>query len=125
MVTPRMSLNACIAWDSNGSLRVAPGISAAVRVTETGHEELHVGSWSPVDIADITRVLATSSLCYILRRIVTPHTLFRRAKTAAFGNTLLNRIYGTDRTLEAHKVRAQGFLCSLQYISWWPDSNRM
>ena len=32
------------AWDSNGSLRVAPGISVAVRVTETGHKELlHVG----------------------------------------------------------------------------------
>ena len=54
--------NAGTAGESNGSLRIAPGISVAVTVTETEHEELlHVGSWSPVDIADITCVLALSS----------------------------------------------------------------
>jgi len=50
---------------SNGSLRVAPGVSAAVRVTETRYEELlHVGSWSPVDIVDTTPVLAFSARLY-------------------------------------------------------------
>ena len=54
--------NVGTAWDSNGLLRVAPAISVAVKVTETGHKELlHLGSWSPIDIADITCVLALSS----------------------------------------------------------------
>ena len=69
-------------------------------------------------------VLVLSSRQYY-NGFLTPRTPFSRAKTAAFGNVLLNRIYGTDRTLGALKVCTQGFLRSLQYILWWPDSNRM
>ena len=54
-------INVGTAWESNSSLRVTPGIFAAIRVTETGYKELlHRGSRSPIDIADITRVLALS-----------------------------------------------------------------
>ena len=38
--------------------------ASPVKSKNPRHEELHVGSWSPVDVADITRVLTPSSLCY-------------------------------------------------------------
>ena len=54
-------INVGTAWESNGSLWVTPGIFTAIRVTETGYKELlHRGSWSSIDIADFTRVLALS-----------------------------------------------------------------
>ena len=46
-------------------------------------------------------------------------------KNVALGSLHLNRIYGTDQTLETFNVRVQGFLHSLQHISWRPESNRM
>ena len=96
-----LHFNAGTAWESNCSLRVAPGISAAVMVTETGSNGHR----------------SRPQFSVILRRILTPRTPFSRTKTAAFGSVLLNRVYGTDRTPGALKVGAQRFLRSLlQYI---------
>ena len=89
--------NAGTAWESNGSLRVAPGISAAVMGTETGSNGHR----------------SRPQFSVILRRILTPRTPFSRTKTAAFGSMLLKRVDGTDRTPGALKAGAQRFLRSL------------
>jgi hypothetical protein len=102
-------LNAGTEWDSNGS-RVAPGISVAVRVTETGQTRTTTRG---LLVSCRHRWCSHSQFSVILRRILTPRTPSSRPKTAVFGSVLLKGIYGTDRMLGALKVCVQGFLRSL------------
>ena len=117
-------LSDATAWDSKGSLRSAPGISAALRVTEMGNEELVVG-FSILDCRVDIAIAPSRSFSVVLPCIFTLRTPFSRASSLIFCYLCLNRIYGTMRAPVTLKQLAQRFPHSLQYCTVVLKSNRI